>query len=853
MAAPSHELTYYKETNSYAAPNQKIEFISPIYVGSGKKKKKVGKKTQTVYTGPAGEILSQGPTITQAAGVTFLSPVRNEAGQTSTDVLIQKNRAKSTITQITEEATGRTYKGRVETRGRRQVFVGFYKPTAEEKKATEIKINARKAGFFSFQESSADIAKQTKNQKLASNIALKMALPISTYKIPENADITFKATTAPAPAKKETFLTKAIDFSNTPILSSLKKSKNEKIALFASVAEYDINSAFNKILHGGRIGSSNYQFTRNPTQKFIISTAGETITDLTKPAYLITAYGANVFFKGAAAGAGALFPKLTGKIGPTLAKRAGIGLLTTYGTFQALDVATGKKTASQATGEALASVIAFKLTEKPAQATVNLIGSTTKAAYFGMRTSYRRNVLLSDKAILKDYTDKSIFARSPNLQYKGQTNLFNKPADLSLNELKNPSNPLLTRQGYLKFGGQYATDAAGRRLEVSSLIDNSLIKDTGQTKLIADKLLYGKRLDIVKLEGGGVLLNKIDIVPKFTDTAKYTFLNPISVKDIGVYGPALKQTNLIKFGFSEISFKAKPQPLGFKNIDVFFRDIVISKRIDGLNVFNKPPVFKITPGRVSSPVTPGVSSPASGVNVGGRALSITSTKSGAADLYFKAAGTNKNIYVSYPEYTAGPTKTPITEIGKKSGLFGGIPYFNIKGGINERNNIKAEFKTNFKGYEGPKIDNKSFSSFSPDIRADTIIKVGQGDIIDTGRKTSQRQSSRLITEQIQIPAQALGSSQAKAVAFPVTPSLGFKNITFNYKLPPLIKIELPKFNFGFGNQKGGFNLFKIGRPTAFKVGVREAFFNIKGSTPKGSIITGLGGRFVPLKFKLGGF
>lgn len=832
--------------------NAKVEFKSPVYVGTGKKKKKVAEKTQTVVT-INGEVQKTPPVVQEGPGVTFITPSENAEGQTATDQIALKNAGRSELinstTAITESATGHTYTGAVETVNGKKTFVGFYQPTQEEKAAQDARIAANKDNrFYSFLETGQTTAKQ-RAEKVANNLGLKMALPISTMGLNPGDNFTVTVSKETIPAAPLTPLQKAYNFATTPIAHTLQKNKNlDPIidrALLVPRVWYSMETA-----GATKQSQSNNLFisTLGKARLYSANTVKSFYSEMSKPYLLPTAFAGNVIFKGV--GAAAKAAPLSKFTGPALNffSKAASGV---YVEYQALDVLFKKKTAAEATGETLATFAAFKLTEPAADFTYNAISSganKAKMAYSQWKAdkmfkSMRGDVgefLISPDGRKTPINPEWLAPRSVD---KGQLNLFNKPADLSLNEPKNPVSPIQTRDGYLKFGGKYATDSAGNRLEVSSFIDTAYNGEPGQLKLFKDRLSWKTSVKPVALEGGDILLNPVKTPFKTTSPnanlkASYLLNNLPTVSQVET------QNKLFDYGAFEV-FRSpiKPGSSSFKKL------------------YGTSPDFSFRPGLTGSQAGPSVN-----VDIfkdqlpyfggGGPAVSaVSETAPAFPKKYLMKTGNSiygenyKPVYVSYP--TSGEIETPARPLVDTSPKLGGglgplsmIDRIRRKISITSAPpklspdinlNLNSDLGNNFKGT--PK------ESIKPVIIEGLGSKVRSGSRHNIINDVAQTQ----ITEQQQQQT-VIGSPGFNL------PSFGFKKISFTTKPRPEIELTFPSLKSSFKlSSSSGLNLFGYNQPRAFRPSVRASFFGLKGLTSFGSIKSGLGERLIPKKFKLGGF
>lgn len=829
--------------------NAKVEFKSPVYVGTGKKKKKVGEKTQTVVT-INGEVQKTAPVVQEGPGVTFITPSENAKGQTATDQIALKNAGRNELinstTAITETATGHTYTGGVETVNGKKTFVGFYQPTQEEKAAQDARIAANKDNrFFSFLETGQTTAKE-RAEKVANNLGLKMALPISTMGLNPGDDFTVTVSKETIPAAPLTPLQKVYNFATTPIAHTLQKNKNlDPIidrALFAPRVWYALETA----------GATKQSKSNN----FFISTLGKArlysansvksfYSEMSKPYMLPTAFAGNVIFKGI--GAAAKAAPLSKFTGPALNffGKAASGV---YVEYQALDVLFKKKTAAEATGETLATFAAFKLTEPAADFTYNAISSgagKVKAAYSQWKAdkmfkSMRGDVgefLISPDGRKTPVNPEWLNPRSVD---EGQLNLFNKPADLSLNEPKNPVSPLQTREGYLKFGGKYATDSAGNRLEVSSFIDNSYSGEPGQLKLFKDRLSWKTSVKPVALESGDILLNPVKTPFKTTSPnanlkASYLLNNLPTVSQVET------QNKLFDYGAFEV-FRSpiKPGSSSFKKL------------------YGTSPDFNFRPGLTGSQAGPNAN-----VDIfkdqlpyfGGGGPTTSAVSETAPTIYLMKTGNsffranNMPVYVSSPSVTEIETPVrPLVDTTPKLG--GGLGPLSFSERIRQRINITSsppkispDINLNLNSDLGNNFKGTPKESIKP------VIIEGSGSKIKSGSRHN------IINDVGQLPITE-PKQQETVIGSPgfSLPSFGFKKINFTTKPRPEIELAFPSLKSNFKiSSSSGLNLFGYNQPRAFRPSVRASFFGLKGITSFGSIKSGLGERLIPKKFKLGGF
>lgn len=858
-------LKYYEETQSYAAPNQKIVFESPIYTGTGTKKKRVGTKKQTVYTGASGERLDEPPVkVVEAEGVTFISPNKPARETTAT---------KSAITQITETATGKVYTGKEDIIGGRNVFVGFRNvPKSEQEQRARI-IEAKKQPFFSISAEGEKEASTSRAKTIAKNIAIKQALPISTYKYPEAAEYSFKVTETTTPVEL-TPIQKGLKFLSTPIGESFKNPVTDFINKRAEL-EYNIEQqSINELKSARLYQKSGFLQGYAKFSQYVIDTKKQFITtELQKPIYYVAGFAGNVAFKAGGKLAGFAFSKLPQSakaagsfIAPGLTKGISYGLLGGYATYQTLEVTLGGKKASTATAETLASLVGFKVTQKPAEFLVTKTSATANTAITSIKNAYSQyKADIKFKKMRGDVGDFLISAegrKTPVNNYfgtksqinAGQLNLYNKPANLRLNQPSTYINPLQTREGYILYGGKYAlqsdinpdlfgTVAGSQRAVINLNTASTVIKDVGQRNLIKDTIIKDLGVTSTRLEGGKTLAS-IEYVPKITSSAKYTQLNPISVKDITVLRPELTQKSLIDYGITKISFKPKTSAgnAGFTNINTFVRNLDISAKISAVNVFNNPP--KYTPPKLKARSTVGS-------NKAG-AAAVVSTSTTVVNPTFKAYSgyTPKTPFI---EQAADIVTTPRPPISSNTGVFkleGGITPPQIKTGLIAKKSLSSGYLPSFKIGE-LELNKKATAEFSGEIiggKEATAVDVIKA--VDVRRLSAQRQTPIQTPGQIGDITLEKPGQEFKPGITPPSIDLGFKSLKITYKTPTNINLAFPKFNFNFFKQNKGGSLFSFGnQPKAYKPSVRAAFFNLRGKTSRGATLTGISERYIPINFK----
>lgn len=197
---------------------------------------------------------------------------------------------------------------------------------------------------------------------------------------------------------------------------------------------------------------------------------------------------------------------------------------------------------------------------------------------------------------------------------------------------------------------------------------------------------------------------------------------------------------------------------------------------------------------------------------------------------------------SKTQYTTPPLTIDTTPIqtniplGKGKTLEFIAPAFSFKPNIKARSDLKISQDVGFK----PKVTplSKPVSLIGSDISSGSRVDIAQDIKLDTGAVTKQKLDTLNVSSSFSSYS-SLVSPPSYTPSFPVETPIQ----------PPLI---LPSgFALFGGRSKGIAKNFKINvtQGKGFKPSVRAATFNLKGITPKGSIITGIGERFVKKKKK----
>lgn len=338
----------------------------------------------------------------------------------------------------------------------------------------------------------------------------------------------------------------------------------------------------------------------------------------------------------------------------------------------------------------------------------------------------------------------------------------------------------------------------------------SSVLPTGQKRLVSDKIVA---LDI---RGQFHKVKIVDYKPyvynqrigKYTEfvSGKYKLFT-ISPNIKPLYSVSLldttKQTGLNQFGFTSLSQTSKPStPFGKTNLGG--RDI----------------------GSSASPISPSkVFSTGTGIATVGIPQSMPIAKTQYTTL---------NTYTYSPTYTNFPVSS-ISLGGREDSIKALFPSVSFKPKVSQGSKLGISIKQDFRSDVMPISSVKPFSDVTP---ISAVIPIS-----DTSVTTINRSASKLESSYV-------SQLSTSSISTPVSSSYSFTSpagIT-----PPSFPVSFPEFRFSIGKGGGLFKskAIKVSQPKAFNPSVRASAFNLRGTTGKGSILSGIGERFIPKRRKL---
>jgi len=646
---------------------------------------------------------------------------------------------------------------------------------------------SEQAGFVSI-DPRVTTSKQ-RADKIAENLALRTGLgmgSLATIKAPLSAELTFKKTTTPP--RELTGGEKALRFLTTPVDVS-------KVPILGAVdTRIKQNMAFEReMTEKLKTGTPYERFFYKPYK--VKDDAGDLFYKGSKtPATYILSYGFNVAGQGlkmvapkisAVFTKSAFFSKFTfSGIKMNAAKVGTIAIGTAYVGYQSMEIGTGRKTLGGVIGETGAFLLSSKITKPLAIATVK----APSVVYGKMQTGIQHikaeyKFSKFGKSIHNKY-EYRVFENTGNVQ----RDLFGKSAPTT--HFYNPNK--------IGFG-----------IEKNPLLPaKNTFMPTGQTKLATGKIVaydLGGNLHKVKIVDHTPFVFN-ERVGKFTEFVSggqyklFTLTPNIKNPVLSISGFDIsQQKGLTEFGFSSISKTVKP-----------------------------PTKIQIGGSSVAASSSP---SP----------TFFTGTASGSSIVGVKQIFTPyaQTQYVTSATTFIAPPITSTTSINlgaREDSLKALFPAVSFKTNIKSTDKLDIGFKQDFKLNTTSLTGTKPVSTSAIDIASTSAIDVAS--ISATQSKSAS--DTQLIT----------GSASGFASASGTITNLSY-GTGFNFSsLAPPIPITLPtffKFSTGKGGGIGKGKIINISQPKSFNPSVRASAFKLTGKTSKGSILSGIGERYIPKK------